>query len=462
MKLKILDPVDCLVEEASKEELKWLKGLLSYRAEFYLRKQFGGELKTYRSSLVVKPKGKRPFFPVGFLPRIYAAAERDNIAVDIVGTLGRLEPSKKPWVNGKTLRPDQLRLINSAIDQQRGVLVAPTGSGKTVLLMGLLSCFPDAKSLIVTHSKSIVTQTAGELMAHGFQDIATVCGGDSLYPLAQIAVSTRQSIVGKKGKVKEDFKEWMRDLDILIIDEVHLFGGQDSQYSTILRSTLAPMRIGLTGTAPKDEQIAMTLEGAMGGIIGEVTYEEARDVDILAEVKLELIPVPYRSALRKHDTYRDILREGLIENRSRNKLIIEKAKQLVDEGLTVLIFINQLEHGDCLVEMADLLDLEAPFLEGATDGEERERVKAALNDGRIRCVISSKIFREGINIPSLGAVILAAGGKAELATLQSIGRGLRRIEGKKYAVVVDLLDPYSYLASHAIQRLQIYVKMGWL
>ena len=462
MKLRILDPVDCLVEEASKEELKWLKGLLSYKAEFYRRKQFGGELKTYRATLVVKPKGKRPFFPVGFLPRIHIAAKRDNMEVNVSGTLPRLEPSNKPVVDGQVLRPAQwqlqLRLIKSAIKQQRGVLVAPTGSGKTVLMMGLLSCFPDAKVLIVTHSKSIVTQTVEELRVHGFQG---VCKPKNGMLLGRIGVATRQALV-KSVEIKSLYREWMRDLSIVIIDEVHLFGGQDSQYSTILRSTLAPIRIGLTGTAPKNEQIAMTLEGAMGGIIDVMTHEEAHAVDILAEVKLELLPVPYRSALRKHDTYRDILREGLIENRSRNKLIIEKAKELVKRGLTVLIFINQLEHGDCLVEMADLLDLEAPFLEGATEGEERERVKSALNDGRIRCVISSKIWREGVNIPNLGAVILAQGGKAELSTLQSIGRGLRRVEGKKYAVIVDMLDPYKYLAEHTVQRLNIYLEIGWL
>ena len=57
MKLKILDSVDIQVEEASKDELKWLKGLLSYRAETYIRKQFGGERTTYRASLVIQPKG---------------------------------------------------------------------------------------------------------------------------------------------------------------------------------------------------------------------------------------------------------------------------------------------------------------------------------------------------------------------------------------------------------------------
>ena len=86
----------------------------------------------------------------------------------------------------------------------------------------------------------------------------------------------------------------------------------------------------------------------------------------------------------------------------------------------------------------------------------------------MKCAIVTRIWREGINIKSLGSIILAKGGKGSEesggweATLQTIGRCLRKCEGKEYAVVVDILDPYRYLAEHTIERMQVYVKMGWL
>lgn len=475
MKIRILDPIDCEVEQATKDELAWLRSLLSYPTEFYIKKQFGSVRKEGRTSAVVKVKGRNQFFLVGFLPRVRAAAQTKGIELEIEGELERLAPSAEPMVAGKELRPDQIRFIQAAVEQQRGVLLAPTGSGKTVVLMGLLSCFPGTKALIITHTKDIVSQTVHELRDHGFPSVCQPSQGDCL--MGRIAVATRQSLVetvdrkkqggNKYPKVKEHHQEWMRDLDILIIDEVHLFGSRVSQYSTILRSTLAPVRLGLTGTAPKNAQIASAMEGALGPTIEEVTYEEGVELDILANVKLELLPVPYRSRLNGAATsdlrtYREFLHHGLITNRTRNRIIIGKASQLVDKGLTVLIFINELDHGNQLLEMAQLFDLETVFLEGATDGNVRDHYKRQLMDGKIRCVISSKIWREGINIPNLGAVILASGRKAELSVLQSIGRGMRKSAGKEKAVIVDLLDPYRFLAEHTVHRLSVYAQHGWL
>ena len=72
------------------------------------------------------------------------------------------------------------------------------------------------------------------------------------------------------------------------------------------------------------------------------------------------------------------------------------------------------------------------------------------------------VWKEGVDIPSLDCVINAAGGKSEIGTLQAIGRGLTKIEGKDETEIIDFLDPYKFLAQHAIMRLQIYIKQGWL
>ena len=175
-----------------------------------------------------------------------------------------------------------------------------------------------------------------------------------------------------------------------------------------------------------------------------------------------MVPVPIRSSLRAYKTYKDIYRFALVESRTRNQLVMEKAQELMDRGLTVLIFIQDLDHGDQLSEMAEILGIESVFIKGATKGSDRDLVKEAIMGGEARCVISSKIWREGVNIPNLGAVILAGGGKAELSTLQHIGRGLRKAKGKDEVIIVDFLDPYRYLAEHTIQRLAVYAEKGWL
>ena len=80
MRLRILDPVDVKVLESTKEELAWLKRLLSHRAIFFISKQYGGEQKEYNKThlwKVLKVPGW--YFPAGFLPRVVQAAGKKGI-----------------------------------------------------------------------------------------------------------------------------------------------------------------------------------------------------------------------------------------------------------------------------------------------------------------------------------------------------------------------------------------------
>ncbi len=63
----------------------------------------------------------------------------------------------------------------------------------------------------------------------------------------------------------------------------------------------------------------------------------------------------------------------------------------------------------------------------------------------------------GVDVPAVGLIILAGGGKAEVALRQRIGRGLRAKKfGPNVAFIVDFTDQHnSTLKSHARQRLQI-------
>lgn len=474
MKIEILDPVDCYVVNATGEEKQWLRRCLSYPSVFYKPGQFKKERVESRTSLLVnygESGNAQWYFPTGFIPRIKKAAKTDGREIEWSFSMEPqiLKPTAPLSVKGVELRPEQLRLVESAISAQRGVLVSPTGSGKTIILMGLLSRFPEARVCIVTHSVDIVRQTEDKLVKHGFK----IAHGTGSY---RIMVTTRQGLVntvevpteGKKEKVKvsvvkDKWKNWMGGVDIIVIDEVHLFGDTSGQYTSILRSTLASMRIGLTATKPPEKQkAAMALEGMVGPVIDQVSLLEAKELDIIADVELEMVPVRVNGATAALKTWPEMLEAGIINNRGRNYSIIKLAKALVADSVSVIIFVNELKHGDRLAEMAKLAGLETVFVEGATNPEKRLEIKQEFNEGFLGCVISSKVWREGINIPNLGGVILAGGGKSEMSTLQGIGRALRRVEGKEKAMVIDFLDPYRWLAEHTIHRIITYQKQGWI
>ena len=70
----------------------------------------------------------------------------------------------------------------------------------------------------------------------------------------------------------------------------------------------------------------------------------------------------------------------------------------------------------------------------------------------------SSIFSTGINIKNIHMIVFAAGGKALIRTVQSIGRGLRLHPTKTKLVIIDIADNLYYGAQHAEERKEIYDK----
>jgi superfamily II DNA or RNA helicase len=115
--------------------------------------------------------------------------------------------------------------------------------------------------------------------------------------------------------------------------------------------------------------------------------------------------------------------------------------------------------------LKDLLErskVKVSFVHGTTEGKTRQQVKEALIKKKTKVVISTAVWREGIDIPSLDCVVNACGGKSEIMTIQAIGRGLRKTDEKGEVEIIDFLDPYRYLAEHAIQRMNVYYREQWI
>jgi len=80
-----------------------------------------------------------------------------------------------------------------------------------------------------------------------------------------------------------------------------------------------------------------------------------------------------------------------------------------------------------------------------------------LKNGEIDVLIGSTILDVGVDVPSVGVVILAGGFKAEYSIRQRIGRGLReKKSGPNVAFIVDFTDEHNnHLRGHAQERKRI-------
>ena len=390
-------------------------------------------------------------FYLGFKNRVVQYCQNHGIEIHLKEVLPQ-EKLRKPHLEHITFRPDQEELINLAVTEKRGVLSSATASGKTIVALGVISCFPEAKVLYLCHTVDLMSQLYGELEKFGFTDL-NVIQGKLKAVKGKITVATRQTFSKLDPSSYEDY------YNIILIDEVHHIPNFESEYVRVLKNSKAEIKLGFTGTMPKNRTSRMAIEGLVGPVIGELSIKDGIDKKIIAKPKVNLVVVYHKENVR--DTYRDIYVKEVVQNSKRNRIIMREAKKYVRKGLTVLIMIKEIEHGELLSKIGSSLGLNT-FVWGDTDAEERKEAKHKLGKRVLSCVIASTIWKEGIDIPSLDVVFNAGGSKDRIPTLQIPGRGFRRTDSKTQFILVDFIDVCKYLSKHAVERVGVYHKEGLL
>ncbi len=452
MKITIHDAVYSQIEKAG---IPIFSPLLSYVAEFWRQGPYRKERKEYQKSLM----GKDGIFLTGFIPKIINEAKKKNISIEWEGSMDYIEPtSNEPKLKGITFRPeDQLPLIRTALVEQRGVLQAPTGLGKTILSLGIMSCFEESNILFLCHEKTLMNQTYEEMIEKGFnkKEISRIGGGFHDNP-KRFTIAMMQTFKKYAAESAEFF-------DIVFVDETDVAIGPDGTYYKILTNLLAPVRFGLTATLPSEQSHRLVLEGLIGPVIGQLSIKTGVELGLLAKPIIKIKKIPYSHAIRELRTYKDVYTKGIVENKVRNNIIIEETIKLMQEGKTVLVLIKIIEHGHTLSEIFKEKGYDVPFIWGNTEGEERNAMKNALQRKDLKCLIASAVYTRGINIPSLGAVVVAALEKSDVQTIQKIGRGLRKTDDKDSVIILDFFDPsHNFLIAHFGHRISLYTEEGWL
>lgn len=450
-KITVINSITC---KADKELIAPIKELLTYKATYWKRKAFGAEKIVYDKHLI----NKQGIFLYGFLPKVMKYLKNKKIKFEVVNNIEPLQATGSIELKGITLREDQKKLILQAITKQRGVIKAPTAFGKSYIMLSIISAFPNAKVLLLCHSVSILKQLQKDFKELGFGEITIVDGNNKKFTGEKIVLASIQSF----SKLNPKF--WCDYFDINIIEECHHCNSIENLYGEVLQLSLSPMKIGVTATLPEGKEKLLALEGLLGPVIGEVTIQEGADLNILAKPIISLIPVEPIEI--DSNNYNQIYQQGIINNKSRNKLIAKEAIKRARNNKTCLIFVKIIEHGKNLMKifnesyckyLKNIL-----FIQGSTENEIREEIRNKFNDKELKIVICTAVWDEGVNIKSLDCCINASGGKSEIKTLQKIGRGLRLTEDKNEVEIIDFLDEHKYLSSHCIKRIGIYVKNGWL
>lgn len=360
------------------------------------------------------------------------------------------------------LRDYQKEIVSVCLKMGRGVVVLATAGGKTLTIANLIESVyqqnKHIKCLIIVPDLGLVNQTHADFNEYQTTFLHSKwTGSDALNMGSNVIVANMGILQSEKSDV-----EWTKDIDMLIIDEVHKLR-RDNKINKLIKNIRTPNKFGFTGTLPEQLIDQWNIFGKIGPKLYEKNSFQLRQQDYVASVKVQVVKIEYKDKPQsfpkdRYDPGAKFRREQqfIAKNQFRNG-IIGKLGEKFDNNC--LIMIDYIEHGEELYGVLSKCcpDKQVFFIKGEVPVKDRDRVKQLMeSNNNVVCVAISKIFSTGINIKNLHYIVFAGGGKAKVKIIQSIGRGLRLHKDKKGVIIIDIADQLHYSNQHFMKRLNLY------
>jgi len=256
--------------------------------------------------------------------------------------------------------------------------------------------------------------------------------------------------------------EILARFEVVIVEEAHEVSG-DGFYTVMSACKNAHYRMALTATPfmKDDEEANMKLLASCGPVAVKITEKLLIDRGILARPYFKYLAMPLDRKpkfLSRSTPWQKAYENGIVQNIYRNKAIIAEILRGRKYGLNAMVLVGHKAHGEMLKELMQGCGLRVEFIYGEDNQKARQKALRGLGTGELDVLIGSTILDVGVDVPSVGMIVLAGGGKAEVATRQRIGRGLREKKngGPNVALIVDVADDHNnHLKAHYLQRREI-------
>jgi superfamily II DNA or RNA helicase len=356
-----------------------------------------------------------------------------------------------------TLHDYQPDLANQCFKYNRGIVQAPTGAGKTFILVSILKSLPPKTPvLFLTKNASLVHQNWEEMKKWNVEGLGRWYDKYK-EPNYVICATVHKQTLESLDKLLPKFK-------VLVVDEVHDCMS-DVPLKAYKRMTNAAIRIGFSATPFKwhDKKIdnvhKYSVKGHFGPVFkttttesGLLTTKDLQERDILSHSNCFVYPIRHPDLT--HEPYADAVTLGVEQNFHFHEIV----KNLVATcpGRT-LIVVERIEQGHYLEKMIP----GATFIQGSDSLKDRVPVLNALKEGdRSVAIVMRQIITAGINV-RIHDLINAAGGKGAHNVIQLMGRGLRPANDKEKLRYHDFLfHNNDYLKDHSEWRVEVLRKEG--
>lgn len=360
--------------------------------------------------------------------------QRHTHAVEITSTI---EP--------RTYQERALRLMQS---NGGGVLVAPTGSGKTTIGIEIAARLGQ-RCLIMVKSKDLAEQWRGAIKKFTGLDCGLIGSGKWIEG-DQFTVGLVQTLVKHEASL---------DYGMVIIDECHNVPAQQA-YDVINRQA-ARYRFGLSATPQRRDNLEPMIFSSLGSVVAEIEQSEVEGA--VLPVDVHLLHYGFRG---RAETWPEFINQ-LADDAVRNGIITTRAIK-ASQSVGTAVLTGTIAHAETLYRLVTERGVDALLLHGQLPKKVRDERMAKAHDSKL-IIGTLSLLSEGIDWPHVGCIIFAAPVSAVIdketpaATrlIQSIGRGRRPFPGKSKAFVLDIVDSHFLGKSAAYKRQEIYRQHGF-
>jgi DNA repair protein RadD len=336
------------------------------------------------------------------------------------------------------LRPYQTDIVDR-IEQLTGaaarpLIVAPTGSGKTVIGAEIINRIVGrgGRVLVIAHRREIIRQTADKLIAAGVTPGIVLAGFEKeLRPYAHVQVAGIQTL---HARAIRSNRMPMPAATVVIIDEAH--HARARTYQAVIDAYPDAIIIGLTATPVRGDG------RGLGNIFTELV--EAPQIP-------ELIKLGHLVGTKVYAPVDKDVAKG-VKTQSGDYIVSALSKRMNTDELVGDVVTEWLKHGErrktvCFaVDVAHSAHIKNEFvnfgvraehIDGSTPKDERDAILARLKSGETEVVSNCMVLTEGWDMPEVSCCVLARPTKQMGLFRQMVGRVLRPAEGKPDAIILD-------------------------
>ncbi|MFC4887872.1 DUF3427 domain-containing protein [Streptomyces beijiangensis] len=341
---------------------------------------------------------------------------------------------------------ERLQVERTTRDRHRNLLVAATGTGKTV--MAALDykqlrrmAGHDLKLLFVAHRKEILDQSRAK-----YQHVLNDANFGELLYAGEIPEDWSHVFASVQSLNSRTLERLAPDhFDVIVIDEFH--HGTSPTYRKIIEHFTPGELLGLTATPERMDGKNIQDEFFDGHIAAEMRLWEAMENELLSPFhyfgisdNTDLSAVEWKRGT--YDAHG--LSNVLSGNDVRARLVVKAVQdKIADPGsMRALGFCVSVSHAHFMARYFRATGLNAIALSGESHKDERRQALADLRSGKLQIIFSVDLFNEGLDIPDVDTLLLLRPTASSTVFLQQLGRGLRRTEDKPVLTVLDFIGQH--------------------